>query len=68
MNFDVITIPPFSKQLKKLALKYPSLKSEIAKVFDSLAAKPLQGTSIGNNCYKLRISISSKGRGKSGGA
>ncbi len=26
------------------------------------------GTYIGNNCYKIRLSISSKGKGKSGGA
>lgn len=29
---------------------------------------PEQGTSLGNNCYKIRISIASKGKGKSGGA
>lgn len=27
-----------------------------------------QGTPLGDNCYKIRISISSKGKGKSGGA
>jgi hypothetical protein len=26
------------------------------------------GTPIGKNCYKIRIAISSKGKGKSGGA
>lgn len=26
------------------------------------------GISLGNNCYKIRLSISSKGKGKSGGA
>ena len=26
------------------------------------------GTFIGNNCYKIRLAIASKGRGKSGGA
>lgn len=29
---------------------------------------PEQGKSLGNNCYKIRISIASKGKGKSGGA
>lgn len=28
----------------------------------------MQGTAIGNNCYKIRLAISSKGKGKSGGA
>lgn len=27
---------------------------------------PEQGTSLGSNCYKIRISIASKGKGKSG--
>lgn len=29
---------------------------------------PLQGTSLGRNCYKIRLAISSKGKGKSGGS
>ena len=29
---------------------------------------PTQGTSLGRNCYKIRLSIASKGKGKSGGA
>ncbi len=35
---------------------------------DSLITKPEQGTSIGNQCYKIRLAIASKGKGKSGGA
>jgi hypothetical protein len=33
-----------------------------------LIKMPEQGTSLGNNCYKIRIAIASKGKGKSGGA
>jgi hypothetical protein len=40
----------------------------LAKFIDSLAQVPCQGTPIGYNCYKIRISIASKGKGKSGGA
>ncbi len=29
---------------------------------------PETGTFIGNNCYKIRLAIGSKGKGKSGGA
>jgi len=68
MSYNVLTIPPFDKQLKRLAKKYPSLKSEFAELLKSLEQKPEQGTKLGNNCYKLRISIASKGKGKSGGA
>ncbi len=33
-----------------------------------LESDPKHGTQIGNNCYKIRLSIASKGKGKSGGA
>ena len=33
-----------------------------------LAANPQLGQPIGRNCYKVRLQITSKGKGKSGGA
>jgi mRNA-degrading endonuclease RelE of RelBE toxin-antitoxin system len=68
MNYSVLTIPPFDKQLKRLVKKYPSLKNEFAELLESLEQEPDQGTNLGNNCYKIRIAIASKGKGKSGGA
>lgn len=68
MNFNVLAIPPFDKQLKRLAKKYPSLKKEYAELIDSLEQEPLQGTALGNHCYKIRLALASKGKGKSGGA
>lgn len=35
---------------------------------ERLEQEPEQGTNLGNNCYKIRIAIASKGKGKSGGA
>jgi mRNA-degrading endonuclease RelE of RelBE toxin-antitoxin system len=64
MNYKVLTIPPFDKQLKKLAKKYPSLKQEFASLISYLEKNPDQGISLGHNCYKIRLSISSKWRGK----
>jgi len=40
----------------------------LAKVVDELVENPTLGTPIGKDCYKLRIAITSKGKGKSGGA
>ena len=68
MRYNVLTIPPFDKQLKRLAKKYPSLKNEFAQLLESLEQAPEQGTNLGNNCYKIRIAIASKGKGKKGGA
>ena len=68
MSYNIIAVPTFSKELKKLAKKYPSIKSDLANLFALLEENPKQGTALGQNCYKIRISISSKGKGKSGGA
>ena len=68
MKFEVLTIPQFEKQLKALVKKYPSLKNEYANLIDLLEKDPTQGQNIGNDCYKIRISIKSKQSGKSGGA
>jgi hypothetical protein len=54
--------------LKRLSKKYPSLKSEYIELVESLHSQPKQGIPLGNNCYKIRLSIASKGKGKSGGA
>jgi hypothetical protein len=43
-------------------------KNEFAELLESLEQEPEQGTNLGNNCYKIRIAIASKGKGKSGGA
>lgn len=68
MSFSVLSIPPFDKQLKRLSKKYPSLKKEFSSLIDNLEVQPKQGTPIGNGCYKIRLAIASKGKGKSGGA
>ncbi len=68
MSYEIIAIPKFEKQLKRLARKYPSLKTEYIRLVKSLEQEPLQGTAIGNNCYKIRLAIGSKGKGKSVGA
>lgn len=68
MSFEIIATPSFRKEIKKLSKRYPSIKTDISKLFDSLRISPTQGTSLGNHCYKIRLAISSKGKGKSGGA
>jgi len=48
--------------------KFPSLKKELQTLINELKKEPTKGTSIGQNCYKIRLAITSKGKGKSGGA
>ena len=68
MNYKVISIPKFEKELKRLTKKYPSLKTEYIELVQRLEHGPEHGTHIGNNCYKIRLAVASKGKGKSGGA
>ena len=68
MSFEVIATEPFERKLKKLAKKYRSLSADLVPVIEQLAEEPDTGTSLGKNCYKVRIAIASKGKGKSGGA
>lgn len=68
MSYSIVTIAPFDRQLKRLIKKFPSLRKEVAQLGKSLADAPTEGTPLGNNCYKIRLSIVSKGKGKSGGA
>lgn len=68
MSYKVFTIPPFDKQLKRLCKKYPSLKEEFSKLIKTLESNPTHGTALTNNCYKIRLAIASKGKGKSGGS
>ena len=68
MSYNISAIPSFKKEFKKLAKKYPSLKSDLQKLSEELIENPTLGIDLGGNFYKVRMTITSKGRGKSGGA
>ena len=68
MSYNVITIHRFEREFKRLVKKFASLKGEFEKLIDALEENPETGTPLGNNLYKVRLAITSKGRGKSGGA
>jgi hypothetical protein len=68
MGYKVDTIATFRKEAKKLIKKYPSLKNDLTELGSQLSTDPTTGIALGNNCYKIRLAIASKGKGKSGGA
>jgi len=68
MSFNVKTLDVFEKQAKRLIKKYTSLKNELQELVQQLKNNPEIGTPIGGSCYKIRLAIASKGKGKSGGA
>jgi len=68
MSYKISSIPLFDKQAKRLAKKYPSLKKDLGELIENLSTEPEQGKALGNNFFKIRLAIASKGKGKSGGA
>jgi mRNA-degrading endonuclease RelE of RelBE toxin-antitoxin system len=68
MSFEIRTIEPFERELKKLSKKYPSVKKDVLELAEELIENPLMGEPLGKDCYKIRMAISSKNKGKSGGS
>jgi mRNA-degrading endonuclease RelE of RelBE toxin-antitoxin system len=67
MSYSIILTDNFKKEAKKLQKKYPSLKNELKELGKELADNPTTGTPLGNDVFKIRIAIKSKGKGKRGG-
>src|SRR5476651_1498110 len=68
MSYKIELTDNFKKEAKRLIKKYASLRTEIAELGKQLSQNPTMGMPLGNDVYKIRLSISSKNKGKSGGA
>ena len=68
MNYNIIPTHKFEKEIKRLLKKFPSIKNEYASLISELKNNPTLGTSLGEDCYKIRLAIASKNKGKRGGA
>jgi len=68
MSYSVKTTPDFDREVKRISKKHRGIKSDIARLIDDLEANPTMGTDLGQNVYKIRLSISGTNKGKSGGA
>jgi len=68
MFYNVITSDRFERELKRLSKKYNTLKDEYKNLVEELEKNPDIGAPLGNNIYKIRLAIASKGKGKRGGA
>ena len=64
----IVTTANFRREAKPLLKKYRSLKPELARLAGVLAEDSTHGEPLGQDCYKIRLAIASKSRGKSGGA
>ena len=68
MNYSIKTYRAFDKELKRLAKRYKSLKEDIIHLAEDLLNNPTQGVDLGGGGIKIQKAITSKGKGKSGGA
>ena len=68
MNYRIRTHKVFDKEAKRLGKKYPSLKKDLIALGNGLLENPLLGVDLGNGFRKIRLAITSKRRGKAGGA
>ncbi len=68
MSYKVLVTDGFKKHVKGVAKKHRSLKSDLDQLITSLEKNPLQGEPLGKDCYKVRMAMTSKGMGKSGGS
>lgn len=68
MNYKIESSASFDKEAKRLQKHYASFKEDYLKLLDELEQNPQLGTDLGGGLRKLRMKITSKGKGKSGGA
>lgn len=68
MNFEVVTTHEFESQAKVLNKRHKSFKNDLKEFVKSLKENPFQGIELTPGIRKIRMAITSKGKGKSGGA
>lgn len=68
MKVSIYTLDEFERQARKLAKKYKSLTNDLRSFQKELMENPLRGDDLGGGVRKIRMAITSKGKGKSGGA
>lgn len=62
MNYEIVAIPNFRKELKKLSKKYPSLKEDFSDLIQSLQKTPIQGISLVKIVLKSECQSNPSGR------
>ena len=68
MRYSIKLQPTFVKEAKRLGKRYPSITSDIQNIGKDLLKNPEIGVDLGCGLRKIRMRITPKGRGKSGGA
>lgn len=67
MRVIVETSKSFNREVKRFARHYASFLHDLRNFEEELKQNPQLGTDLGNNIRKIRMQVTSKGKGKSGG-
>lgn len=68
MAFEVVLTSGFKRNLKKIAKKHRHILKDISMLIEEIAENPYSGTDLGQDVYKIRLSVTGTFKGKSGGA
>lgn len=68
MKVKINLLPEFIRLAKPLRKKYVSFEQDFMRLLAELESDPFLGTPLGEGVRKVRLAITSKGKGKSGGA
>ena len=64
---DIIATRTFIRSAKAIARKYRSFNADYQMLISELTKNPKMGIDLGGGYRKVRMAITSKGKGKSGG-
>lgn len=65
---EIVVLPTFQKEAKMLKKRYQSFVDDYEAFLDQIEKNPLMGTDLGHGFRKVRMAITAKSKGKSGGA
>ena len=69
MSYSFFPTEQFISEARKLKKKYPTIATDLKALRNRLKDDPFTGNhALGRNCYKIRLQLSDKNNGKSGGA
>ena len=67
MNCNILVSSVFELSAKKLAKRYSSFRDDFIDFITGLKENPFVGVDLGHGLRKVRMGVSSKGKGKRGG-
>lgn len=68
MSYEISRHKDFDVSIKRLGKRYRSMADDYKDFLESLQENPFRGTELSPGIRKIRMTIASKGRGKSGSA